>query len=253
MTPISISYPLLPARRSLATAQVGDLFGLDESHAQQRHVVCEHWSAEIPLAAIVLFQGASGSGKSSMLRAVAGQLGALDVTALELPDEPAIDAVPGDFAARLDLLGACGLGEARLMLRRPAEMSDGQRYRFRLALALAYARRDGNGFIVADEFAAYLDRTLAKVVAYNLRKLCPRLGVGALLATTHTDIAEDLSPDVTVTCLGDGVVETSGPGIKKKACRSSTSSASPTAPSPTGRISRGGITARTASAAPTRS
>ena len=253
MTPISISYPLLPARRSLATAQVGDLFGLDAAHAEERHIVCEHWSADIPPAATVLFQGASGSGKSSMLRAVADQVGALDASLFELPDVPAIDAVPGDFPTRLDLLGACGLGEARLMLRRPAEMSDGQRYRFRLALALAWAKRDGVGFIVADEFAALLDRTLAKVVAYNLRKLCPRLGVGALLATTHTDVIDDLSPDLTVTCLGDGVIETTGAGLKKKACHSPTSSTLPTAPSPTGRILHGGITAPTMSAARVRS
>ena len=64
------------------------------------------------------------------------------------------------------LLSGCGLSEARLLLRTPAELSEGQRYRFRLAFALASAAK----WIAADEFTATLDRTLARVVAFNLRK-----------------------------------------------------------------------------------
>jgi GNAT superfamily N-acetyltransferase len=59
---------------------------------------------------------------------------------------------------------------------------------------------------MADEFAAYLDRTLAKVLAFNLRKLVSRSGVGMLLATTHEDLTADLRPDFHVRCLGDGEV-----------------------------------------------
>src|SRR5262249_18761954 len=61
-------------------------------------------------------------------------------------------------------------------------------------------------FIAADEFTATLDRTLAKVVAFNLRKLVTRTGVGVLATTTHEDIVEDLQPDVWVRCR-DGHIE----------------------------------------------
>src|SRR5207248_3324090 len=44
-------------------------------------------------------------------------------------------------------------------------------------------------FVLADEFTATLDRPLAKVVAFNLRKLVSRTGVGVLAATTHEDVA----------------------------------------------------------------
>jgi hypothetical protein len=124
--------------------------------------------------------------------------------ALNLPDVPLIDAVPGPVEDRLGLLAACGLSEARLLLRTPAELSDGQRYRFRLAFALAHA--SGSKTLIADEFAAYLDRTLARVLAFNLRKLVTRTGVGVLLATTHDDLTADLRPDLHVRCLGDGAV-----------------------------------------------
>ena len=123
---------------------------------------------------------------------------------LPLADVPLIDALAGSVEERLAALAACGLSEARLLLRTPGELSEGQRYRFRLAFALV---RGGVPFVAADEFTATLDRTLAKVVAFNVRKLVTRAGVGLLAATTHDDVVEDLDPDVRVRCLGDGHVE----------------------------------------------
>jgi ABC-type ATPase with predicted acetyltransferase domain len=201
LQPISIRYSFRPARRSLATGQVADLFGLETKEGA--HVVAENVALDVRPGDLVLFTGPSGSGKSSLLRAAAAQLGAADAMALPLPDRPLVDALPGEVRERLDLLAACGLSEARLLLRTPAELSDGQRYRFRLASALASGAR----FLAADEFAAYLDRTLAKVLAFNLRKLVSRTGIGALLATTHEDLTDELQPDLWVTCR-DGVIET---------------------------------------------
>ena len=123
-----------------------------------------------------------------------------------------------DEATRLFIraatLSACGLGEARLMLRTPAELSDGQRDRFRIAYALSKCTE--GSFVVLDEFTAALDRTLAKVVAFNVRKLVTRSGVGLLAATTHEDIVDDLQPDLLVRCGGDGAIEQSRWGVKKK-------------------------------------
>src|SRR5262249_2260135 len=68
----------------------------------------------------------------------------------------------------------------------------------------------------ADEFTATLDRPLAKVVAFNLRKLVTRTGVGVLAATTHDDIADDLNPDVWVRCRGDGDVTVERREVKKR-------------------------------------
>jgi energy-coupling factor transporter ATP-binding protein EcfA2 len=139
------------------------------------------------------------------------------------------------------------------MLRTPAELSDGQRYRFRMALGVA-AKPE---WLVADEFTATLDRTLAKVVAHNVRRISDRTGIGFLLATTHEDVAADLAPDVHVRCRTDGeitVERQSGNPLpdgapsaddckKKECCRSSTSCGSARRPSATGRTSLGGITA----------
>ena len=83
-------------------------------------------------------------------------------------------------------------------------MSEGERYRFRLALGFAGART--SRFLAADEFTATLDRTLAKVVAFNVRKQVARTGVGMLAATTHEDIIDDLQPDVLVRC-AEGTIQ----------------------------------------------
>jgi hypothetical protein len=296
MKPITIRYEFRPRQRSLATGQVADLFGVAD--AEPAHVVAENLALDIRPGDVVLFTGPSGSGKSSILRAAGKQLHALDAHALELPDKPLIDALSGPVEARLDNLSACGLSEARLLLRTPAELSDGQRYRFRLAYALdrlspsppvsggegrgeggerppsatvigggappprppsatviapsppsPLPRSGGEGgeFILADEFANMLDRTLAKVLAFNIRKLATRTGVGFLLATTHEDLAEDLNPDLHVRCLGDAHIEVERRDVKKKALASRTSFGSRKAPEPTGRISLGGITAATTS------
>jgi ABC-type ATPase with predicted acetyltransferase domain len=99
----------------------------------------------------------------------------------------------------LEHLARAGLADARVMLRRPEELSDGQRFRFALARFFA---GEWN-VLLADEFCATLDRVTAKVVAHQLRKFVTRSAEGgrartAIVATTHEDLIEDLRPDVVI-------------------------------------------------------
>lgn len=109
---------------------------------------------------IVLVSGASGAGKSTLLRQLFRRYRRrahwIDLQQIELPRVPVIDLLadyfgePHDEAAILAALRALsrvGLGEVWTYLRRPCELSDGQRWRLRLAVGLARAS-EGLGFKV---------------------------------------------------------------------------------------------------------
>lgn len=261
MMRVTVRHAFRPKQNSVRCAEVMDCFGIGFERGE--YVIADGLELPIRPGDVVLFTGGSGSGKSSLLRGVienvrqSSAAGVVDINELELGERTLIDAFRAPVAETMHLLSSCGLGEAHLMLRTPGELSDGQRYRFRLAQGLALQP----DWLAADEFTATLDRTLAKVVAYNVRRLSDRTGVGILAATTHEDIAADLDPDVHVQCRPDGeivvqerrgretvVCWSAGTDRKKKeCCRSGRSCGSARRPSATGRTSLGGIIEATTS------
>ena len=109
-------------------------------------------------------------------------------------DRAAIDCVGGTGTIDgLSLLSYAGLSDVFCMLNAPANLSEGQKYRFRLACAAS-----GKKFIFADEFCSNLDRITAGVIAYNVRRFAKHNGVTFFLASAHEDILADLQPDVLV-------------------------------------------------------
>lgn len=75
-----------------------------------------------------------------------------------------------------------------------SELSDGQKYRYKLAKALWMGRKT----IVMDEFCSTLDREAARIVAYLFQKNARRNGMTLIVATTHRDLLEDLKPTLLV-------------------------------------------------------
>jgi len=154
---------------------------------------------------IVYITGPSGAGKSVLLRELEKAVPVLErinLDEIELPVEKTlVDCIEGDFLSALKLLSTAGLNDVFCVLNQPANLSDGQKYRFRLAAALASGKR----FIFADEFCTSLDRITAAVIAYNIQWYAKRNKVTFILASSHEDILLDLAPDVLV------VKELSGP------------------------------------------
>ena len=239
---LSCEYSFRAKRPTCNTAYIQTVFGI--GFEVGRNVIARDVEIDYAPGKIVLFSGPSGSGKSSLLRAAAGQVGEA-ATLDEAPssDRALIDMLGEDARAAAHLLSLCGLAEAFLMLRTPTELSDGQRYRYAVARCLAGGART----VVADEWCAKLDRVTAKVISRNVRKIADRRGVGFLLATTHDDIVEDLQPDEVVRCRGGGVVEVQTRRPFARRSVSFAASRSPKVPRRTGRTSLGGITAATGS------
>ncbi|WP_437185712.1 ATP-binding cassette domain-containing protein [Planctomicrobium sp. SH668] len=242
-----MSHRFLPHTASVRSSQVMDHFGV--TFEQGEHVVAANVEIPIQNGQLVLFTGESGSGKSSMMRQAAALLRqegrtVIDLDQLSWKSQTLVDLMNLPLDECLQLLASCGLAEAQLMLRTPEELSDGQRYRFRIAFALSQKP----DWVVADEFAATLDRQLARLLAFNLRKIATRTGTGFLLATTHEDVANDLSADFHLRChLSGGHEHVSEPGesnddtLKKKNVVSQKGCGFPPRPSPIGRTSLGGI------------
>lgn len=246
---VSVGYEFLAREGSVRTARVMEHFGI--GFEEGRKVIAEELELPIRAGDVVCFVGESGAGKSSLMREAARRLeGVVDANEVQLRDVALIDQVGESFEEGLELLSSCGLSEARLMLRRPGELSDGERYRLRLAKGLSAAGLSGEegNWVMADEFTATLDRTLAKVVAFNLQKRARKMRRGVLVATTHEDVLEDLDADVEVRCRLEGieVIERRGRdhggGSKKKSAAWREGCRSRPERSGTGRIFLGGIT-----------
>jgi ABC-type ATPase with predicted acetyltransferase domain len=179
------------------SAAVMRMFGLTVDRLAEKTFTI-NCRLEINDGDIVYITGPSGAGKSVLSGEIEKFIPASDrinLNEIKLPgDKTLIDCIGGDFMEGLGLLSIAGLGDAFCVLSRPAELSDGQKYRFRLATALASGKR----FIFADEFCCGLDRITAAAISYNVQKFAKRNGVTFVLAGTHEDILGDLAPDVLV-------------------------------------------------------
>ena len=178
------------------TIEVSRAFGLGVDK-EKEHVLYRDFELRLAEGDIVYITGDSGSGKSVLLRAIEADLGeeVANIDEIEIDRElPIIDTVGQTFREALGLLSRVGLNDAYLFLRRYPELSEGQKYRYRIARTID----ESKNFWLADEFCSTLDRTTAKVVAYNIQKLARKSGATLIVATTHTDLEEDLGPSICI-------------------------------------------------------
>lgn len=181
--------------RTPRVLEIAEAFGIGLE--DKEFVVFDHLELSVADGDVVYITGQSGGGKSVLLRELSAQMAARGRTVVNLDqivfeDRPLIDQIGRDTNDAIKLLASAGINDAYLYARKPGELSDGQRYRFRLAKAI----ETGAQVWVADEFLAVLDRTSAKVIAYSLQKTARRAGATVIVATTHTDMVDDLYPDL---------------------------------------------------------
>jgi hypothetical protein len=182
--------------RSQRVVEIAEAFGLGLD--DKEFVIFDKLQLEVKQGDVVYITGQSGSGKSLLLKELSSQMFERGKKVVNLdhvtidPDKTLVDQIGKSTNDALRILSIAGLNDAYLYIRKPGELSDGQRYRFKLAKAL-----EANAQVwVADEFMAVLDRTAAKVIAYSVQKTARKVGATVIVATTHTDMVPDLGPSL---------------------------------------------------------
>lgn len=185
--------------RTPRVLEVAESFGLGLN--DKEFVVYKDLEIEIKKGDVIYITGQSGSGKSLLLRELAKQMQnekGLKVADVDLitwdEDKPLIDQVGSTMAEAIRILSIAGINDAYLLIRSPKQLSDGQKYR----LALAKLVESNANVWVADEFGAKLDRVTAKVVAFSMQKVARQVGATLIVATTHTDLGDELGANLTV-------------------------------------------------------
>lgn len=178
-------------------AAVMQMFGVTAERLWEKSfgIDCE---LEIEEGSVVYITGPSGAGKSVLLREIeectpAWERVNLDEIRLD-SEKAAIDCIDGDIIQSLRLLSEAGLSDVFCVVERCGNLSEGQKYRLRLAMALAAGKK----YVFADEFCSTLDRITASVISYNVQRYAKRHGVTFVLASSHEDILVDLLPVVVI-------------------------------------------------------
>lgn len=139
--------------------------------------------------------GASGSGKSSLARALWGE------DALQRTLDPAqtvIDQFPAEmnYDDCVRLLSGVGLTQVPCWIRPAWTLSNGQRERAEIALKMARAPEH----VVIDEWTSVVDRTVGKVMSFCVQKWARATQRRVVLITCHRDVLEWLDPDWVIDC-----------------------------------------------------
>jgi len=195
---INIGYETAAPEPTDRVVGVAEAFGLGLDK-WERFIIYDDVELRIEPTDIVYITGDSGSGKSVLLKALERDIRHdMSLSCINIVDikpelnRPLIETVGKSLEEALELLSRVGLNDAFLFLRTYEQLSDGQKYRYKIAKMI----ESGAQFWIMDEFAATLDRDTAKIVAFNLQKLARQQGKAVLAATTHTDLFEDLKPSV---------------------------------------------------------
>ena len=147
--------------------------------------------------AVTLVTGPSGSGKSTLLRmlARARRKAVVAPDPRTLRPSCAVEQVGATCDDALRILALAGLSDAPAVLTPADRLSEGERARLALAVAMDTAERTNASLVLVDEFCSVLDARLATSVARCFARWVRSTRKGAVVATARDDLIERLSPD----------------------------------------------------------
>jgi len=196
---ISVSFTQEPSLGT-RTARVAEAFGVGLE--QKTFTVFKNTEIDIRLGDVIYITGDSGGGKSVLLQELYNRLTSFsDIFGMvasdkefSVNDDILVDSLGRTVDEAISYLSFAGLNDAYLFLRRYSDLSDGQKYRYKIAKLLSLNR----DVIIFDEFCSMLDRETAKAVAFCIQKLIRKSKKTLIVATAHHDLIQDLSPSVLI-------------------------------------------------------
>lgn len=180
---------------------VSDAFGLGVDD-QKAFEIFKDISFKYDDSDLIYVTGDSGSGKSTFLKLFEvferqRQRSCANIASIQIDENAVvINSIGANKEEAMAILGTVGLSEAFLMLRRYKDLSEGQRYRYKLAKLI---ETKADTFLI-DEFGATLDREMAKVLAYCVQKWARANKKTFAIATTHKDLVQDFNPSIVFDC-----------------------------------------------------
>ncbi|MCX8171896.1 MAG: hypothetical protein N3E47_08095, partial [Candidatus Bathyarchaeota archaeon] len=155
---VKIAYETAPPEPSGRVLGVAEAFGLGVDDSR-KFVIYDEVELAVGPRDIVYVTGDSGSGKSVLLRALEQDIRRdTDWTCVNIAEikplegKPIVETVGGSLEEALELLSLVGLGDAFLFLRNYEHLSDGQKYRYKIAKLIESRAQ----FWIMDEFCSTL-------------------------------------------------------------------------------------------------
>ena len=177
--------------------QVCRVFGLTEDRLRDKRTT-HSCSVKINDGDIVCITGPSGSGKSVLLRELEKCIPPderVSLNQIPMPgDRTVVDCIEGDIYSTLRTISIAGLNDTMCVLNQPDNLSEGQKWRFRLAVAIS----TGKKYVFADEFCSNLSRIAATTISHKVCKYAKKTGTTFIVAASAKDFLSDLLPDVVV-------------------------------------------------------
>ena len=138
---------------------------------------------------ILLICGKSGSGKSTILREIYGDVKPIeyDYSRCVISQFPRLTE-----EETCDLLCSIGLSSVPTWLRKPQELSNGERARLDIAKAIYDAN---GGVVVLDEYTSVVNRAAAQSMSFALQRYARQKNLKIIIASCHFDIIEWVQPN----------------------------------------------------------
>ena len=138
---------------------------------------------------ILLICGKSGSGKSTILKEIYG-----DVKQIVYDYSKCVISQFPNYTEEevCDLLQSIGLSSVPTWLRKPQELSNGERARLDIAKAI-YDANDRP--VLIDEYTSVVNRSAAKSMSHALQRYARQKNIKVIIASCHFDIIEWIQPD----------------------------------------------------------